>query len=578
MQLDQDAHKPLVLNDGHVVTDAGHAIFVQYVDIGPTKLSQRPRSLVKAIAAEYGLEYSPTMRISAPRRFREFGETFIQDDQEGRAHHQVKEESVSRAGEERLAEQRRALSALGQHNVKISRSAGTNTHTQSESTTFGKSAWIYCTSMFPLPEERDEWRRHLPERYDHESIIRQPTKFAQALGLMLADQMGPQGKKATLTHSDSTKSVHDAQMIFHGPVLYIDDVLDFLKSHKTELLYWMYPLFVKDTQYRVQREYRFVVHCEKPVEEPHLDLRISGMMRDSLAPIHFASAVQFDEPVASPQKKAASQTITGPTPKTKTTTRTRRVNEKRQWTVKARNVVEREELINREQVIQLTTESTLDGNESVPDTPDSTAPSVAQISETEVRKLEVGGVPVESSEFTRTRIAYITSAEGADDFFSLEERKEAENVLEAARRPFRDFADLPSAVSATLVRLVEEARDLQPESEVHLMSAFWNSIWAVCNLHKCFGNVVESISIEQDEFVAVILKRSEGSEARGKLLVGPRGTYAYVVRRGDDERYGYGGEETQLFVFPDPATRDTFEEFGWTAGGDRGSGEVTLPT
>ena len=75
---------------------------------------------------------------------------------------------------------------------------------------------------------------------------------------------------------------HDAQMIFHGPVLYIDDALDFLKSHETELLYWMYPLFVKDTQYRAQREYRFVVHCEKPVEEPHLDLRISGMMRDSL--------------------------------------------------------------------------------------------------------------------------------------------------------------------------------------------------------------------------------------------------------------------------------------------------------
>ena len=155
-----------------------------------------------------------------------------------------------------------------------------------------------------------------------------------------------------------------------------------------------------------------------------------------LAPIHFASGVQF-EPVASPQKKAASQTITGPTPKTKTTTRTRRVNEKRQWTVKARNVVEREELINREQVIQLTTEFTLDGNKSVPGTPDSTAPSVAHISETEVRKLEVGGVPIESSEFTRTRIAYIASAEGADDFFSREERKEAENVLEAARRPYQ---------------------------------------------------------------------------------------------------------------------------------------------
>ena len=192
--------------------------------------------------------------------------------------------------------------------------------------------------------------------------------------------------------------------------------------------------------------------------------------------------------------------------------------------------------------------------------------------------LEVDGVPVESSKFTRTRIAYIASAEGADGFFSLEEREEAENVLAAAKRPFRDFADLPSAVSATLVRLVEEAGDLQPESEVHLMSAFWNSIWAICNLHRCFGEIVESVGIEQDEFVALVLKPLEGSEARGKLLVGPRGTYAYVVGRGDDERYGYGGEETQLFVFPDQATRDTFEEFGWSAVADGGSGEVKSPT
>ena len=391
MRLDQDAHKPLVLSDGNVVTDAGHVIFVQYADIRPTKLSQRPRPLVKAIEAEYGLEYSPTMRISAPRRFREFGETFIQDNQEGLAQHQRKEETVSRADEDRLAEQQRALSALGKQNVKIARTTGTHTQTQSESTTFGKSAWIYCTSMFPSPEDRDEWRGHLPKRYDHESIIRQPTKFAQALGLMLADQMGPQGKKATLTHSDSTKSVHDGQIIFHGPVFYTDDVLRFLRSRETDLLYWMYPLFVKDIQYRAQREYRFVLHCERPVEEPHFDLRISGMMRDSLAPSHFATDVQF-EAMANLQKDAASQAITGPTSKAKTTTRTRRINEKRRWTVKGRNVVEREELFNREQIVQLITESTLDGNKSVHGAADSTAPSVAQISETEVRKLEVGGV------------------------------------------------------------------------------------------------------------------------------------------------------------------------------------------
>ena len=442
MQLDQNAHKPLVLHDGHVVTDAGHTVFVQYVDIGPLKLTERPRTLVKAIEAEYGLEYSPTMRISAPRRFREFGETFIQDDQEGRAQHQLREETVSPVAEERLTEQQRALSALGRHNVKITRSAATNTNAQTESTTFGKSAWIYCTSILPPPEPRKEWREHLPEGYDHETIIRQPTKFAQALGLMLADQIGPQGKKITLTHSDATKSVHDGQMIFHGPVMYTDDVFGFLKRHATDLLYLMYPLFVKDVQYRAQREYRFVMHCETPVEQSHLDLRISGMLRDSLAPIHFASPVQFQAETG-PLTKAAPPAITGPTTKTKTTTRTRRSKNRQRWTVKARDVVEREEVIDREQVIQLTTESTLDGTESTHDTRDSAAPSAAQIAETEIRKLEVDGRPVDTSKFTRTWIAYIASTEGADDFFSLEEREEAANVLEAAKQPFRDFTGLP---------------------------------------------------------------------------------------------------------------------------------------
>ena len=573
MRIGQDTHRPLVLYDGNVVTDGGHAVFVQYVDIRPTKRKERPPNLVKAIEAEYGIEYSPTMRISAPRRFQEFGETFIQDHQEGRAQHQLREETVSPVAEERLTEQQRALSALGRHDVKVTRSAVTNTQSETESATFGKSAWIYCTSILPPPEKRKAWREHLPESYDHETIIRQPTKFAQALGLMVADQIGPQGQKTTLTHGDKAKSIHDGQMIFHGPVFYTEDVLSFLQHRESDLLYWMYPLFLKDARYKDQREYRFVVHCEVPVEQSHLDLRISGMLRDSLVPIHFTSSVEFQAENGSLRKDTGPAT-TGPTPKTQTTTKTRRSNNRQRWTVKVRDVVEREEVIDKEQVIQLTTESPWDGTERSRDALDSRAPAVAEIAETEIRKLEVSGVPVEESKFTRTRIAYIRSTEGADDFFRFEERDEATDILEAAKQPFRDFAGLPSAVSAVLLRLVEVSRDLRPKTEVHVMSALWNSIWAVCNLYKCFGDIVGGVGIERDEFVAVVLKRSDGVGARGKLLVGPRGTYAYMVQKGDNERYGHGGEDTQLLVFPDETTQRTFEEFGWSAGDESEAAEV----
>ena len=124
-------------------------------------------------------------------------------------------------------------------------------------------------------------------------------------------------------------------------------------------------------------------------------------------------------------------------------------------------------------------------------------------------QLEVDGVPIEESKFTRTRTAYIANTEGADGFFSLEERNEATDILEAAREPFRDFCGLPPAVSAVLLRLVEVSRDLRPETEVHVMSALWNSIWAVCNLYKCFGDIVGGVGIERNEFVAV---RSEAVE------------------------------------------------------------------
>lgn len=65
----------------------------------------------------------------------------------------------------------------------------------------------------------------LPAKYDHESTIRQPARFALALGAMFADQTGPQGKRDHFTHNDEIRSFHDSQFVLHGPVWYTDDVL-----------------------------------------------------------------------------------------------------------------------------------------------------------------------------------------------------------------------------------------------------------------------------------------------------------------------------------------------------------------
>ena len=559
-----ESDKPLRLSEGSMVTDGGHMIWSQYVDIGVTKLPQRPQVLLKAIEAKYGLEYCATIRMSAPHRFREYGETFIEDPQEGKAQRQRTTERDPQTYSDKSREQERALTALGRQGVKINKSVETNFHTDSQNMTFGKSSWIYCTSILPTSDEKVVWRRHLPCNYDHESVIRQPTKFAQALGLMLADQIGPQGKEGNLSHSNSIKSLHDTQYVFHGPVWYTDDVFGFLKSRESDPLYWMYSLFLKDSQYKEQREYRFVLHCETPVEEQYLDLQISGMMRDSLAPFHSANSVQFkttdDTRVSQPSKTV---TVTGPTLQKQTTTKTRRTSENQKWTLKAGDDVVQEELINREQVIVLITESTLDGRGESTETPGAALPAVAQITETETCKLEIEGVPVESSEMVRTRVDCLRSDKGADEFFTLDDRNRIEELLEAIKRPLKDLTSLPPEASKVLTMLAEQMLDVEPANEIQVMSACWNSIWAICNLYECFGDVVESVSIEQDVFVAVVLKKSEDSRAEGKLLIGPRGTYAFVLRRDDEERPGYGGEETRLFLFPCEEARANFEEFGW---------------
>ena len=559
--LDQlEPGKPLLLNDGFLLTDGGHLILSQYVDIGLTKLEQRPRVIVKAIEARYGLEHASTIRLSAPHRFREYGETFIQDDQEGKALRQRRTEGADRRYDEKNREQERALEGLGLSGMVINSSRKADFHTDSENLTFGRNSWMYCTSILPVSDEMEVWRKHLPMKYDHESVIRQPTKFAQALGLMFADQVGPEKKGGRFSHSSSIRSLHESQLVLHGPVWYTDDVYGFLKGFESDPLYSMYPLFVKDSQYRAQREYRFVLHRETPVQAEWLDLRVCGMMRDALAPPQSSSPVGFEE-VDGKSGSQYSQTVTSPGKQATTRTRRNRKSEKR--TLKVDGVVTQEQTITMEEVLELTIEAPADGAPESTDAVRPATPAIAQVEERESSESEFEGAQIESAKMVRRRIYYIKDAEEADELFDFEDRDCVEDILEAVRRPFTDFAQLPPEISVALRKLAEQVLTVVPDKEVEAMSACWNSLWAICNLYACFGDIVESVGIEQDEFVAVVLKSPADGHAEGKLLVGPRGTYAFVLARGDEMSPGHGGEETRVFVFPDEKTRATFEEFGW---------------
>ena len=82
-------------------------------------------------------------------------------------------------------------------------------------------------------------------------------------------------------------------------------------------------------------------------------------------------------------------------------------------------------------------------------------------------------------------------------------------------------------------------------------------------MNEHFGDVVESVGVENGPFVAISLKGSAEASADGKLLVGPLGTYAYVLRRGEECMDNAGGEECKLVLFPDEEDVARFAEFGW---------------
>ena len=554
---------PLVLFDGIVVTDGGHVIQSQYVDIGVEKLTRRPSVLVKANQAQYGIEHAANVQLSAPWRFRDFGETLIRDDQEGYAHRETGTETAPRPPEESHREQERALRLLGEEGVTISGTGRKTRSSDTESRTFGKSSWIYCTSVAPGEEQRGAWRSSLPLEYDHESMIRQPRRFALALGEMFADQHGPRGNRNDLKHGTVIRSFHEGQFIFHGPVWYTEDVLEFLRARESDPLYLLHALFVKHTDYREQREYRFVVHCERPVESETLLLGISGNLRGALAPRGKVGPVSF-EPMEVVETAASSKPEITQTPGTRTATRTRRETDTHTWTARIGGEIAEESVATREKVIAVTTELPADG---LPETGEGGGLSrpgrgVAIVSEERERK--VAGEVVDSQRSLRTKVFYLDDASEADPLFTLEERDDAAAMLETAQRPFEGFAGLSRSTIEAIKTLVREAMELDRDVEVQAMSACWNAIWAVCNIHECYGDIVESVGIEGGEFVAIMLNGSTRAGAEAKILVGPRGTFAYVLTLGDARGRGHGGTEGRLVYFPDEETRAKFEEFGWT--------------
>ena len=119
----------------------------------------------------------------------------------------------------------------------------------------------------------------MPEGYDHISDIHGRRAFARALAEMVTEQVGPRGTKAemktTINGEERINTVAGVQVVYHGPVIYVDNPYEFVTSATSGFEYIMRSIFVKGIERRDQREYRFVVWADDEPSEEIVDLDAS---------------------------------------------------------------------------------------------------------------------------------------------------------------------------------------------------------------------------------------------------------------------------------------------------------------
>ena len=247
------------LPDGHHVDDAGNLISCAYVDLRDPAERGPITTLRKASAQQYAIPGCGTVRLSKP--------TGLVGRGEGLA---VGSEAGTASGD--------ADRAANPVTVDC-----------------GRNAWIYSASIEPETEaEQAAWREALPAGHDAVSPIRRPRAFARALGAMVAEQVGPQGRTLTLRSAvdgQVIRTAHRSQTVYHGAVVYVEDPYRRLESASSVLEFALLLLFMEPAAHRAQREYRFAVWAQDEPGRDRVDLQVSPALLDAMqnppnAPVH----------------------------------------------------------------------------------------------------------------------------------------------------------------------------------------------------------------------------------------------------------------------------------------------------
>ena len=234
------------LADGHHVDDAGNLISCVHVDFRDAAERVPITTLRKASPKQYAIPGCGTIRLSKPTWFGGRGEGLAIGPEPGTAAGAADPDALHR----------------------------------------GRNAWICSAFIEPETEaERAAWRDVLPAGYDAVSPIRRPRAFARALGAMVAEQVGAQGRTLMLRSAvdgQVFRTAHRSQTVYHGAVVYLEDPYRRLESASSVLEFNLLILFMESAAHRAQREYRFAVWPQDEPSRDRVDLHVSPALLDAM--------------------------------------------------------------------------------------------------------------------------------------------------------------------------------------------------------------------------------------------------------------------------------------------------------
>ena len=251
------------LGDGHHVDDEGTLISCTYVDFRDPGDRSLITTLWKASPRQYAIPGCGTIRISKPSCFRDHGEGLVLRGEEG-------DDDSGPVGA----------------SVNSKAALADAPEASTDAVRFGTNGWIYCASIQPETlAERSAWREVMLPGHDAVSPIRRPRAFARALGALVAEQVGPRGRTVLLRNTvegEAFSTAHRSQTVYHGPVVYSDEVYRRLERASSDLELLLLLVFLRDAAHRAQREYRFVAWAEDEPGENRLDLSVSPSLVEAM--------------------------------------------------------------------------------------------------------------------------------------------------------------------------------------------------------------------------------------------------------------------------------------------------------